>query len=167
MNMNNIWFKHKDNYLGIMPTYINKTLADVVLDLRCPFCSNNYRSKSGLIKHIKHCKENPDPELILDDAFIMDDISASDMIKWQEEVIKLIKELTISNELSLIQTQTPEQIRKNIRERMKTRTDNDYIEEYDIYRIYEFFFELTEADINNRKQEKINRIMQFIDSQVF
>ena len=95
----------------------------------------------------------------------MDDISASDMIKWQEEVIKLIKELTISNELSLIQTQTPEQIRKNIRERMKTRTDNDYIEEYDIYRIYEFFFGLTEADINNRKQEQINRIMQFIDSQ--
>jgi hemerythrin superfamily protein len=93
----------------------------------------------------------------------MDDISASDMIKWQEEVIKLIKELTISNELSLIQTQTPEQIRKNIREIMKTRTDNNYIEEYDIYRIYEFFFELTEADINNRKQEQINRIMQFID----
>lgn len=141
-----------------MPEYINRTLTEAVFGLRCPFCSNKYESRSEVITHAKHCSENTDPGERLDDIIVWKDNSAIDMINWQDEITKLAKELIVSNELALLQTQTPEQIRETIRNKMKQRTYNNYIEECDIYRIYEFFFGLTETDINNRTEEACNRM---------
>lgn len=143
-----------------MPQYINRKLNEVLFGLRCPFCSNNYKSKSGVITHAKHCSENTDPNESLDDLIVWEDNSATDMINWQNELSNLAKELIISNELAVLQNQTPEQIRETIRNKMKQRTANNYIEECDIYRIYEFFFGLTETDINNRKEEQCTRVMK-------
>jgi hypothetical protein len=146
----------------IMPIYINRTLTEVVFGLRCPFCSNKYKSKSGVITHAKHCSENTDPDISLVDIIVWKDNSAIDMINWEDEITKLAKELIVSNELALIQTQTPEQIRETIRYKMKQRTFNNYIEEFDIYRIYEFFFGLTETDINKRTEEACYRMRNLL-----
>lgn len=143
-----------------MPVYINRNLEEVAFGLRCPFCSNNYKSKSGLITHAKHCSENTDPKECLEHIIIWEDYSVSDLIIWQDEITKLAKELIISNEMLLIQGESPEQIRDFIRNKIKNRTCNNYIEEYDIYRIYEFFFGLSETDKNNRKEEQCARIMK-------
>jgi hypothetical protein len=145
-----------------MPEYIIRTLDDINFSLRCPLCSNSYKSKSGVITHAKHCSENSEQEESLNDVIVWKDYSATDMIIWQDELTKLVKELVNSNELALIQTQTPEQIRENIRQRMKARTSNDYIEECDIYRIYEFFFGLTETDIKSRTDEACIRMRKLL-----
>ena len=147
-----------------MPTYINRILADMDFRLRCPFCSNGFKAKSGLITHTKHCDGNPDSQDSLDNI-IVDDYSASHMIKWQEEVSKLVKELINTNELALISTQTPEQIRENIRLRMRQRIGSNYSEESDIYSIYEFFFGLSETDIASRNEEFYNRMKEMFDPQ--
>lgn len=141
-----------------MPTYITRTVTDVNFGFSCPFCANKYKSKSGLITHAKHCKENPEPGETFDDIVVWEGASATDMITWQEEVIKLTKELIVSNEMTLIQSQEPEQIRDNIRQRLIVRMQNNYVEESDIYRIYEFFFGLTDADVNNRIKEACGRM---------
>lgn len=143
-----------------MPEYINRTLIDIKFGLRCPFCSNSFKSKSGVITHAKHCSENSEQEESLDEIIVWEEYSATDMIRWQDEITKLVKELVNSNNLALIQTQAPEQIRENIRTRMKIRTENDYIEECDIYRIYEFFFGLSEED--NRTEEACNRMRKLL-----
>jgi len=141
-----------------MPEYMYRNFGEFDVCLQCPFCGNDYKTKSGIISHAKHCNDNPDTELSLDNIIVWKSASALDMIKWQAEVPKLVKELINSSELAIIQTHTPEQIREDIRTRMRLRTANNYIEECDIYNIYEFFFGLTETDIKNRSDEFNDRM---------
>lgn len=146
----------------IMPTYTNRSLSDVRFGFTCPFCSTSYKSTSGVTTHAKQCDDNPEPDEDLDDVIVWGETSASNMIHWQSEISKLVKELIRSNELAVMQTQTPEQIREFIRQRMKNRTMNEYNEESDIYRIYEFFFGLTETDIHTRGNAFCIRMKKYL-----
>ena len=149
-----------------MPTYSNRLLTDVSFGFTCPFCSKSYKSNSGVTTHARHCDDNPVSDEDLDDVIVWEETSASKMIHWQSEISKLVKELIRSNELAVMQTQTPEQIREFIRERMKNRTMNEYNEESDIYRIYDFFFGLTETDIHTRDNEFCIRMKKLLKGNV-
>ena len=148
-----------------MPVYINRNLSDITFGFSCPFCHNNYKTKAGLITHTKYCSDNEESGESLEYIFVSENNSAADMINWQNEIIKLTKELVVSNELALLESQSPEHIREIIRGKMKTRTYNNYIEECDIYNVYEFFFGLSETDNHNRKEEACVRLMKMFNPQ--
>ncbi len=141
-----------------MPHYITRIPAEVHFGLNCPFCSNIFKTKSGILSHAKHCVDNDNLDDDLEDIIVWEDITALDWIECQVEISKFVKELASSNMLATIQTQTPEEIREYIRAITHTRVNGSYIDEYDIYRIYEYFFGLTEADIECRKKEMCERL---------
>jgi len=136
-----------------MPQYINRTIEEVVSNYRCPFCLNEYKTKTAVKNHAKKCNDNYDIGESLDNIFVDENITANEIIQRQDEITHFTKLLTINNDLAKIQTQTPEEIRNNIKQSLRQKFNNDYYEVGDIYRIYEFFFGLTEADKINRINE--------------
>lgn len=135
---------------------------------RCVFCKFPYTSKAGLKRHMSSCPDNDDLEQHFDDIEVAEGVTVTDIIRWQEELFQFMKHLAASKELAQFQTETPDEIRSQIYRALcqlqwTKRFPENIFRGYEVYMIYEFFFALTEDDIQKRLEEFIARMEVFYE----
>jgi hypothetical protein len=116
----------------------------------CP-CEYETIRRDHFIKHVTRC-------LDIESGEYEDGLTVEDYINRESNIIQLVTTFITTKYLSTIQTLNGENIRNIIKIRLLDNGDDYKGIDYDVYRIYEFFFSVTE-DENN---EIINELLKFI-----
>ena len=107
-----------------MPVYRHQTEESMNLYavLDCPYCSYSnptIKYRSQILNHIKKCKTHEqENDNIEDDNCNDDEETVKYYLDWMINLINTIKKFIRTNELALINTQTPEQIRLYIKNKL-------------------------------------------------
>jgi hypothetical protein len=153
-----------------MPVYTPQTeeTINIYAILDCPFCS--YRSpsvkyRSQMLNHIKKCNEHEqENDNIEDDEHDEDGETIRQYLDWRINLINTVKKFIRTNELDLINNQTPEQIREYIKNKLLENIVRDRRIDIDTFWIYTKFFELCEVESqkwNNVIEEYTERVLNW------
>jgi hypothetical protein len=142
-----------------MPVYRPQTEESIHLYavLACPYCSYSSPSikyRSQMLNHIKKCNEHEqENDNIEDDNCNDGEETVKYYLDWRINLINTIKKFIRTNELALINTQTPEQIRLYIKNKLLENITIDRRIDLDTFWIYRHFFEMN--DIENKKLDEV------------
>lgn len=142
-----------------MPVYTEQTVESINLYavLECPFCS--YKSptikyKSQMLNHIKNCNRyEQENDNIEDDEYGEEDETIGYYLNWRINLINTVKKFIKTDVLAQLYTQTPEQIRLYIKNKLLENTQIDRRADLDTFWIYSKFFEID--DVENQKYMEI------------
>jgi len=142
-----------------MPVYTQQ-IADTInlyKVLECPFCSYSsptVKYKSQMLSHIKKCDnyEQTDDN-IEDNVYGEEDETIGYYLDWRVNLINIVKKFIRTNELALINTQTPEQLRAYIKSKLLENMTTDRRIYLDTFWIYTKFFEMN--DIERQKYDDV------------
>lgn len=135
-----------------MPVYTPQTAESINLHavLACPFCSYSsptVKYRSQILNHIKKCDEyEQGDDIIEDDECGEGDETIGHYLDWRINLINVVKKFIRTNELALINTQTPEEIRSYIKNKLVENITPDRRTEMDSFWIYKKFFEMDEIE---------------------
>ena len=142
-----------------MPVYRPQTEESIHLYavLDCPYCSYTnptVKYRSQMLNHIKKCNEHEqENDNIEDDNCNDGEETVKYYLDWRINLINTIKKFIRTNELALINTQTPEQIRLYIKNKLLENIIIDRRIDLDTFWIYRHFFEMN--DIENKKLDEV------------
>lgn len=142
-----------------MPAYTPQTAESINLHavLACPFClysSLTVKYRSQILNHIKKCDEyEQGDDIIEDDECGEGDETIGHYLDWRINLINTVKKFIRTNEFALINTQTPEQIRLYIKNKLLESILTDRRIELDVFWIYTKFFEMN--DIERQKYDDV------------
>lgn len=139
--------------------YSRRTIKDIPNWLACPLCSNyETKNRNYLLKHFNKCEEY-DGHIDDVESYDIDEVTTiGDFINQEMNCINLTKLLIQSNELETLQTQTPDEIRLFIKNKLLLNINQYPSIELDANIIQEFFFGETEET----RQKFIDEIMKMI-----
>ena len=142
-----------------MPVYRQQTVDSVNLYkvLDCPYCSYSSPEviyKSQMLNHIKNCKDyEQENDNIEDDECGDGEETVGYYLNWRVNLINTVKKFIRTNELDLINTQTPEEIRLYIKNKLLENIFTNRRVDLDTFWIYTKFFEMN--DIENQKLDEV------------
>lgn len=127
--------------------------------LDCPFCSYTtptVKYKSQMINHIKKCNDyEQGNDNIEDDECNDGEETVGYYLDWRINLINTIKKFIRTNELALVNNQTPEQIRGYIKNKILASIAIDRRIDMDTFWIYKQFFEMDDAE-----DQKLDEVME-------
>lgn len=142
-----------------MPAYLRRTPAEFPtefcrspanpegFEFYCCFCLNHYRTRRGLIQHMRRCDDNPDVDQDLEELYIDDNETVGDFLNNHEIISNTVKIYIRTNELESFSDRSGTEIQNIIEAKLR---DNGYADHTDLYRvkflIYQFFFETTDTE---------------------
>jgi hypothetical protein len=144
-----------------MPIYKPQTVESINLYtvLDCPFCSYSSTSikyKSQILNHIKKCNEHEQENNNIEDDCCDDgEETVGHYLDWRINLTNIVKKFIRTNELALINSQTPEQIRLYIKKNLLENILIDRRADLDTFWIYRLFFEMDELE-----DQKLDEVME-------
>ena len=144
-----------------MPIYKPQTVESINLYsvLDCPFCSYssiNIKYRSQILNHIKKCNEHEqENNNIEDDSCCDDEETVGHYLDWSINLINTVKKFIRTNELAIINSQTPEEIRLYIKKNLLENILIDRRADLDTFWIYRWFFEMDELE-----DQKLDKVME-------
>jgi hypothetical protein len=144
-----------------MPVYTPQTIDNVklYLVLACPFClysSPTITYKSQMLNHIKNCSEyEQENDNIEDDECDDGEETIGNYLDWRINIMNTVKKFIRTNELALINNQTPEEIRIYIKNKLLENILIDRRVDLDTFSIYRWFF-----DMDNLENQKMDEVIQ-------
>lgn len=142
-----------------MPLYIPQTVESIHLYaiIDCPFCSYNspaIKYKSQILSHINKCKEHErENDNIEDDDCNDGEETVGYYLNWRINLFDTVKKFIRTNELVSLHTQSPEQIRQYIKNKLLENITFDTRADMDTFWIYTKFFEMN--DLESQKYHEI------------
>jgi len=157
-----------------MPVYTPQTAESINLYkvADCPFCSYTsptMKYKSQMLNHIKKCKDHEqENDNIEDDECDDGEETVGYYLNWRFTIISVVKTFIRTNELALINTQTSQDIRLYIKNKLLENINPDGTADFnkrldlDVFWIYAKFFEMNDTD--NQSYDEV--IQQYYESVV-
>lgn len=142
-----------------MPQYQYKIIKDIPKWIYCPLCGGyDTKNESHFINHFNKCEDYEGHIDDIKDYYIDDLTTIGDFLEQKKNCIKITKDLIKTHELKNIESQSYNEIKQYIKNKLVINTP--YIElNSDAINIYNFFFgecKESEEDFLNGLVEEIN-----------
>lgn len=128
----------------------------------CVFCCEFFKTKYQQMSHMEECAEEHTGEEYDEEYMIDDDLTVGDINRDNEIYESTIKNFIRSNELEALSNQQGEFIERYIKRKL-FENGMSLIEDHKVFKIYEFFFEVTEAEKDAAHEKWVERIMEKFD----
>ena len=144
-----------------MPAYRRRTLADFPTEVyKCPanpegleficyFCTDNFKTKSASISHMKICCKEQDMEYS-DDTEIMDGFTILDAQRNHTAFVNTLKQFITSNALEVLADRPSSIIMQTIQDKLSengfTNKDIYLHPNMPAFNIYQFFFDVPDEE---------------------